>query len=66
MLVYILSIPCKLFSQDVGSEGIDNRLARTDWFQCGGEVDPDFTLNNIKVRIKVLKSMLLGAMTVLR
>lgn len=35
-------IPCKLFSQDVGSKNRDTRSAKIDWFQHG-EVDSDFT-----------------------
>lgn len=65
MLVCILNIPCKLFSGDVGREGIDTRTARTDCFQHGGAVtltSPQSTY----LLISILKITPLGTRTVLR
>lgn len=56
MLGYIIN----LFLWDLGSEGIDNRPAKTDWFQRG-EVDPNFLYAHC-----ILKITPVGAVTVLR
>lgn len=55
----------KLFFQDVGRAGIDNRPIKIDWLPHGGEADPDFTLKYITF-IGIPKITPLGTVTVPR